>query len=424
KEPFSKSFSDLKSDQGIKVTSFGIEEDEVVSIQTQVPQVPKVPQVPQVPPPSARPVPSFPPPKSPLALPENFDDYDDVDYEAMEEEQKKRETTVANSTPKVPPAVPPKPSYLKQKRNSDFLEALQILDEVISKPISRKGSAHSLFCQTEKENEVDEDNNFILSFLDRTQSCSNLVIRNKSRLSKEQDEENGLKKYPSVKIDPSPLLPTRSNTNLSSISALTMILNEKREDEFRIDGFQRNEEFKKENGFKNEELQKNNLFKKNNEFDTDYDDLKNTVSQIEADYDNEIEEEVLKIFKGLLNIYDDFLNGKMPQEIPGCFLPFIQPLVQLFSKSDYVHSMKKKNFDSFEPGNLDILSNLILLARHVLFENDEKVENGLQGIQTTSIGNNPLSTESLIHCLLETSVVAEPKESEKRKIRQLFEVAF
>ncbi|KAE9545907.1 hypothetical protein FO519_010881, partial [Halicephalobus sp. NKZ332] len=32
KEPFSKSFSDLKSDQGIKVTSFGIEEDEVVSI--------------------------------------------------------------------------------------------------------------------------------------------------------------------------------------------------------------------------------------------------------------------------------------------------------------------------------------------------------------------------------------------------------
>lgn len=56
--PSSKSFSDLKSDQGIKVTSFGVNEDEVTSTQTLIPP----------------PVPRFSPPKFPLARPENFDD--------------------------------------------------------------------------------------------------------------------------------------------------------------------------------------------------------------------------------------------------------------------------------------------------------------------------------------------------------------
>lgn len=63
---------------------------------------------------------------------------------------------------------------------------------------------------------------------------------------------------------------------------------------------------------------------------------------------------------------------------------------------------------------------MIHLVRHVLFENNSKLE---ESIETSTIsGPNPFSTESLIHCLLSTpSLSTEPKESERRKIRQMFE---
>ena len=393
----------------------------------------------------------------------------------MEEEQRKREATVAvTSPPKLPPAVPPKPSYLKQKRNSDYLEALQALEEVISKPagMTRKSSAHSLFNPMDKENQVDEENNFIPSYLDRTQSCSNLVMRQKSR-SKDQEEENNLKKYPSVKIDPSPLLPNRSTTSLNSMSALTAMLNEKRVDELDIDydditaATQQESDYDrlKENekpSVKNDNTPKaknfsqiknltsvgkpmRNLFnflsslnaqklsllitiedckafKVTNSsilpseafkkiFEIDSKPLReeimdrnvclqlivlNSLQKSSSPKDfgklwimtslhllykigngfafgaimavlksfvnkktrflSELDQQSSSMYKKLVEIYENYLNGKMPEEIPKCFLPFVQPLIQLFSKSDYVHSMKTKDVDYT---GLDNLGNYI-----------------------------------------------------------------
>lgn len=56
--------------------------------------------------------------------------------------------------------------------------------------------------------------------------------------------------------------------------------------------------------------------------------------------------------KSLIPIYQDFIDGKMPLSIAGCFLPFIQPLLQLFSASDYVQANKLKNINSNGLDNL------------------------------------------------------------------------
>uniref|UniRef100_A0A914Y2X5 Ras-GEF domain-containing protein n=1 Tax=Panagrolaimus superbus TaxID=310955 RepID=A0A914Y2X5_9BILA len=135
----------------------------------------------------------------------------------------------------------------------------------------------------------------------------------------------------------------------------------------------------------------------------------------------ELDASTMAHFKALSPIYEDFIAGKMPPSIAGCFLPFIQPLLQLFStSSDYVQANKLKNINSNGLDNLEILSNMILLARHIIFENNGKLEDSIENSKMS--GPNPFSTESLIHCLLATpSLSTEPKESERRKIRQMFE---
>uniref|UniRef100_A0AC34GBQ5 Uncharacterized protein n=1 Tax=Panagrolaimus sp. ES5 TaxID=591445 RepID=A0AC34GBQ5_9BILA len=165
-----------------------------------------------------------------------MDDYDDVDYEAMEEEQNRINSIQQQSTiPLIrsPPAIPPKPlSLLKQKRNSEFIDSSKVEQKQYIDP-NRKHSAHSLFQSTNNENgnrnsedlESPEDSeaaSTLPAYLDRTQSCQNLVYRQRTKSGKDlydMDEET-FRRYPSVKIDPPPLLPTRSKESLCSISAL------------------------------------------------------------------------------------------------------------------------------------------------------------------------------------------------------------
>uniref|UniRef100_A0A914Z904 Uncharacterized protein n=1 Tax=Panagrolaimus superbus TaxID=310955 RepID=A0A914Z904_9BILA len=189
---------------------------------------------------SSRPPPKFPPPKSPIAFPEDLDDYDDVDYVAMEEEQNRILSTKAQQSNTIiplirsPPAIPPKPlSLLKQKRNSEFIDSTKVVagHQQYIDP-NRKHSAHSLFQPSNNNNNNSSNRNSedlespedsaatasIPAYLDRTQSCQNLVYRQRIKSSgkdlSDMNEET-FRRYPSVKIDPPPLLPTRSKESLS-----------------------------------------------------------------------------------------------------------------------------------------------------------------------------------------------------------------
>uniref|UniRef100_A0AC34FPW2 Ras-GEF domain-containing protein n=1 Tax=Panagrolaimus sp. ES5 TaxID=591445 RepID=A0AC34FPW2_9BILA len=505
---------------GIKVTSFGVDENNGFCTEKTF-----------VPPKSSRPLPKFPPPKSPIAFPEDLDDYDDVDYEAMEDEQNRINSNQQQSTiPLIrsPPAIPPKPlSLLKQKRNSEFIDSSKVEQKQYIDP-NRKHSAHSLFQSTSNDNgnrnsedlESPEDSeaaSTLPAYLDRTQSCQNLVYRQRTKSGKDlydMDEET-FRRYPSVKIDPPPLLPTRSKESLCSISALASSA---------AVAATISPERKLENHISNADAMDYDDIKNGGHEEPDYDKVKakelsllitsedikvfnltqtcknnnknesgpiNALKKLFMSESRVLREEVLdrnaclqltvsmtiqkahnskdilKVWiltashllhkigngfsfgalmaaiisekakhprafmeldastmahlKSLIPIYEDFIGGKMPPLIAGCFLPFIQPLLQLFStSSDYVQANKLKNINSNGLDNLEILSNMILLARHIIFENNGKLEDSIEASKMS--GPNPFSTESLIHCLLATpSLSTEPKESERRKIRQMFE---
>ena len=77
--PSSKSFSQLTTTggdppqkQGVKVTSFGVDENDGFCIETTY-----------IPPKNCRPIPKFPPPKSPIAYPEDLDDVSFCNFEYL-----------------------------------------------------------------------------------------------------------------------------------------------------------------------------------------------------------------------------------------------------------------------------------------------------------------------------------------------------
>uniref|UniRef100_A0A7E4VMK7 SH2 domain-containing protein n=1 Tax=Panagrellus redivivus TaxID=6233 RepID=A0A7E4VMK7_PANRE len=531
----SKSFIDLPMSSHLKVTSFGTDFQSTAE-ETFVPPV------------SSRPVPKFSPPKPVPSCITDLDDYDDLDYDKMEP------TTLHRS----PPAIPPKPANLSMKRHSEVDEA-----SMRASMGQRKHSAHSLH-QTEMlcDGFEQTDSAASQSYLDRAQSCSNLVYRQRTKSVKDDDNIDH-RRYPSVKIDPAPLLPSRSRTSLGSMSALAI----SPPDNHHHDTSSSTSAGSHDDTFDYDDLKTSPKSRNEDYHDPDYDDSRKpsenslpkpisetpkpkTFAQLRAasqparqvryllsflssvppaklsllitiedikifqlnpgkateslrslflvenkalrddildrnaclqlTVSNTIQKSTtpkalfkvwvtsaqhllqkvgngfafgavlsalktevsrkpkllvdadaatVAIYRSLVPIYDDFTNGQMPKSVAGCFLPFIQPLLQLLSKSDYVHTGRIKNMHNDGIDQLDLLSNMIHLSRHVLFENASKLDGNLKTMEQAAsplgAAINPLSTESLVHCLLLTSTVGNDfKDLERRKIRQLYEQNF
>ena len=337
---------------------------------------------------------------------------------------------------------------------------------------TRKHSAHSLFQPSNDTDDTSLVEELLPAYLDRTQSCQNLVYRQRTKSGREvqEVEDSGFRRYPSVKIDPAPLLPTRSKESLCSLSALAVAEKNDEVQDYDDLGSARDEadyDSLKEKDRKPpiqsppepaprpktlamlraisqppkqmrhllnylssltteklsllitaEDVKVFNLTQNNNNHSSD--GLKKlflaesrllreevlgrnaciqltvaltiqkavnpkdvvkiwilTASHLLHKIGNgfafgaimaaliserkkkprvfaDLEATAISHLRSIVPVYEDFIAGKMPPTIAGCFLPFIQPLLQLFSASDYVQANKFKSVNGNGLDNLGL----------------------------------------------------------------------
>uniref|UniRef100_A0A914CV42 SH2 domain-containing protein n=1 Tax=Acrobeloides nanus TaxID=290746 RepID=A0A914CV42_9BILA len=180
--------------------------------------------------------PRIPLPISPIVMPEDVDDYCEMDYSAMDELRVETPSPTSLSS-----AVLSSPSSGSRKRYSEILDAsMTDLQSTFDTPINLNNpfrrSAHSLnhnlITPTSAE-PYDEQNvpAKLSSYWDRTQSCQNLygvrmkLNRSTSGTSYGQamespiEKETEFKRFPSIRIEPAPILPARSTDNLNSTAS-------------------------------------------------------------------------------------------------------------------------------------------------------------------------------------------------------------